>query len=210
MPSPSWKETTTHNYKTGKAELEKAYKEFNIEELNKVINKMKRKAPGNDEIIIDQFKDLGHGGKIKLLEIANEIYQTGVFPDIWKQATVVPILKKDKPASDPASYRPKSLLPVGAKIVESLVLSKINPYLNKRGLIPCIQTGFRKGHSTSLNLKRMYMHAYTRSIRSTHPTSSAMIFFDAKKAFDSVLHTGFLHKCLKDGLPGIIIRFFRT
>ena len=77
-----WKETTTHDCKTGKAELEKAYKEFNIEELNKVINKMKRKAPGNDEIIIDQFKDLGHGGKIKLLEIANEIYQTGVFPDI--------------------------------------------------------------------------------------------------------------------------------
>ena len=206
----NWDELLTHNCRTGKEELLKAYKEFTIEELNKVINKMKRKAPGNDEVVIDQFKDLGYGGKLKLLEIANEIYQSGIFPEIWKQAIVVPILKKDKAANDPASYRPISLLPVGAKIVESLVLSKINPYLNKRGLIPCIQTGFRKEHSTSLNLKRMYTHAYTRSIRSTHPTSSTMVFFDAKKAFDSVWHTGFLHKCLRDGLPGIIIRFFRT
>ena len=205
-----WDELKAHRCKKGKEELEKAYKEFCIDDLNKVINKMKRKAPGNDELVIDQFRDLGHGGKLKLLEIANEIYQTGTFPELWKQAIVVPILKKDKPAKDPGSYRPISLLPVGAKIVESLVLSKINPYLNKRGLIPVAQTGFRKGQSTALNLKRMYTHAYTRSIRSTHPTSSAMIFFDAKKAFDSVWHTGLLHKAMKDGLPGIFIRFFRS
>ena len=71
---------------------------------------------------------------------------------------MVPILKKDKPAKDPASYRPISLLPVGAKIVEALVLSKINPYFEKRGLIPCVQTGFRKNYSTSINLKRIYTH----------------------------------------------------
>jgi len=206
----NWDELKAHSCKKGKEELETVYKEFNIENLNKVINKMKRKAPGNDELVIDQFRDLGHGGKIKLLEIANEIYQTGTFPKLWKQAIVVPILKKDKPAKDPGSYRPISLLPVGAKIVESLVLSKINPYLNKRGLIPVAQTGFRKGQSTALNLKRMYTHAYTRSIRSTHPTSSTMVFFDAKKAFDSVWHIGLLHKAMRDGLPGIIIRFLRS
>ena len=31
------------------------------------------KAPGNDDLVIDQFKDLGFGEKQKLLEIANEI-----------------------------------------------------------------------------------------------------------------------------------------
>ena len=86
---------------------------------------MKRKVPGNDDLVIDQFKDLGFGGKQKLLEIANKIYQQGIFPEPWKQAIVVPILKKDKPVKDPSSYRPISLLPVRAKIVESLVLGKI-------------------------------------------------------------------------------------
>ena len=37
-----------------------------------------------------------------------------------------------------------------------------------------------------------------------------MTSFDAKKAFDSVYHIGFLHKCMRDGLPGIFIRFLRS
>ena len=123
---------------------------------------------------------------------------------------MVPILKKDKPAKDPTSYRPISLLPVGIKIIESMVLQKLNPYLEERKLIPLSQTGFRKGHSTMINLKRMYSHAYTRSTRATHPESTVMVFFDAKKAFDSVWHTGLLHKSMSDGLPGRIIRFLRT
>ena len=63
----------THNCRKGKDELERVYKLFTIEELNRVINKMKMKAPGNDDLVIDQFKDLGFGEKQKLLEIANEI-----------------------------------------------------------------------------------------------------------------------------------------
>ena len=171
---------------------------------------MKRKAPGQDNIFIDQFKDLGYGCMNKLLELYNEIYFLGRFPDTWKQAIVVPILKKHKPAKDPVSYRPISLLLVAGKILESLVLNKLEPCWEKRGLIPVIQTGFRKGLSTGINIKRMYTHSYTQSIRSTHPKPTIMIFFDAKKAFDSVYHKGLLHKCMKDGLPGIFIRFLRT
>ena len=181
-----------------------------MENLDITTHKMKRKAPGNDQIYIDQFKYLGHRGKNLMLEIANKIWEKGQIPDKWKEAIMVPILKKDKPAKDPTSYRPISLLPVGIKIIESMVLQKLNPYLEERKLIPLSQTGFRKGHSTMINLKRMYSHAYTRSTRATHPESTVMVFFDAKKAFDSVWHTGLLHKSMSDGLPGRIIRFLRT
>ncbi len=205
-----WNEGLAHNCEAAVRELNKIYKKFDTEDLNKVINKMKRKAPGHDKIMIDQFKDLGEGGKRMFLEVINEIYEKGDFPDIWKQAIMVPILKKDKPAKDPASYRPISLLPVGAKIVEALVLSKINPYLEKRGLIPIIQTGFRKGESTSTNLKRIYTNTYTKTIRATHPQPTILVCFDAKKAFDSVWHIGLFHKCMRDGIPAILIRFLRS
>ena len=102
---------------------------------------MKRKAPGNDQIYIDQFKYLGHRGKDLMLEIANKIWEKGQIPDKWKEATMIPILKKDKPAKDPTSYRPISLLPVGIKIIESMVLQKLNPYLEERKLILLSQTG---------------------------------------------------------------------
>ena len=71
---------------------------------------MKRKAPGNDEVFIGQFKYLGHQGKELLLDIANEIWEKGHIQDKWKEAIMVPILKKYKPAKDPTSYQPISHL----------------------------------------------------------------------------------------------------
>ena len=133
------------------------------------------------------------GGKHKLLDIANEIYSTGHLPATWKQFIMVPILKKDKTPKDPASYRPISLLPVGGQIVQVLILTRFSSYIDDRQLIPCIQTGFRPGQGTDINLKRMYNRAYARSTRSTHPPPTIMIFFDAKKAFDSVRDKGVLH-----------------
>ena len=56
----------------------------------------------------------------------------------------------------------------------------------------------------------MYNKAYTRSIRATHPDPTIMIFFDAKKAFDSVWDIGVLHKAMSDGLPSIFFRFLRS
>ena len=56
----------------------------------------------------------------------------------------------------------------------------------------------------------MYNRAFTRSTRSTHPAPTVMIFFDAKKAFDSLWDIGVLHKAMKDGLPSIFCKFLRT
>ena len=120
---------------------------------------------------------------------------------------MVLVLKKDKPAKDLASYRSISLLPVAGKILESLVLTFFNPFIKHRKLIPCIQTGFWEGMRASINIKRMYNKAYTRSVWPTHLDPTIMIFFDAKKAFDSVFDTGVLHKAMSDGLPAIYIRF---
>ena len=55
---------------------------------------MKRKAPEHDNLVIDQFKDLVYGCMDRLLELYNEIFTLGRYPDPWKQAIVVPILKK--------------------------------------------------------------------------------------------------------------------
>ena len=205
-----WNENLMHNSQPARYELAKVYEPFTLPELELVIKKMKRKAPGHDSLTIDCFKHLGPGGKHKLLDINNEMYSNGTFPDTWKHAIMVPILKKDKPAKHPSSYRPISLLPVGGKIAEALILSRFNPYIKARKLIPCVQTGFREGMSTSINLKRMYNKAYTRSVRATHPDPTIMVFFDAKKAFDSVWDIGVLHKAMNDGLPSIFVRFLKS
>ena len=83
---------------------------------------------------------------------------------------------------------------MAGKILESLILSCFNSYIKHRKLIPCVQTGFREGMSTSINLKRMYNKIYTRSVHATYPDPTIMIFFDTKK-FSTV--SGMLGFCMK-------------
>ena len=86
-----WTENSMHTLPSAIQELQKAYVPFTIIELEAAINKMKRKSPGHDTLPIDCFKHLGPGGKHKLLDVNNEIYSTGNFPQTWKHAVMVPI-----------------------------------------------------------------------------------------------------------------------
>ena len=52
----------------------------------------------------------------------------------------------DKPRSDPASYRPISLLPVLGKTLERLMIGRIECKVNDR--MNDAQHGFRRGRST--------------------------------------------------------------
>ena len=90
----NWSEHLIHNSPHTKNLLKKVYEPFVIAELETVLKKMKRKAPGHDGLVIDCFQELGMGGKHKLLDIANKKYTSGHFPPTWKQALMIPILKK--------------------------------------------------------------------------------------------------------------------
>jgi len=48
------------------------------------------------------------------------------FPRCWKDAEVVVLLKgKDKDPTEPKSYRPVSLLPTLAKVLETLIIKRL-------------------------------------------------------------------------------------
>ena len=181
--------------------------EFDMGELLTVLSNTKRKAPGNDGIFINQLKDLHASAKMVVLELYNEIWESGSYPDVWKKAILVPIMKKGKVAGDPLSYRPISLLPIMGKVLESLVHPRLERYFMERKLIPDFQTGFRKGHSTSINLRRLFSNSYFQSTIGVQKRPTVSVFFDAKKAFDTVWHEGLIVKMAKDGVPAKVIRF---
>jgi len=54
----------------------------------------------------------------------------------WKIAKVIPIIKPRKENSiDPSKYRPISLLNIGGKVLEKLLINRINYYIYKNKLI---------------------------------------------------------------------------
>ena len=68
------------------------------------------KAPGVDTISNEQIKLLDEENKDTLLTLVNQILATKTIPTAWKHARVACIYKQKGENSDPANYRPISLL----------------------------------------------------------------------------------------------------
>ena len=71
----------------------------------------------------------------------------GNFPDELKIAKVIPIFKKDDPPLF-KKYRPISLLPTIAKLIEKIIITQLSSYFNDTKLLFDNQYGFRQKHST--------------------------------------------------------------
>jgi len=78
-----------------------------------------------------------------LLDIYNEIWNSGDFPSQWREASIIPIPKAGKNLSDPGNSRPKALTSCICKTFERMVNIRLVWY------ITADQSGFRKGRSTT-------------------------------------------------------------
>ena len=73
-----------------------------------------------------------------------------VFPSDLKKAKEVP-LPKSTDKTNPASYRPISLLSVLSKLLEKHVHIYLNDNLEKRKLLHPFRSGFRRKYSATLH-----------------------------------------------------------
>ena len=112
---------------------------------------------------------------------------TGIVPEIWRQANVVSIFKKEDRTS-PANYRPISLSSVVGKLLESIIARNIREHLDKHKLINESQHGFTKGKSCLTNLLSFYKRVYEAA---DDDNSYDIVYLDFSKAFDKVPHLRF-------------------
>jgi len=80
-----------------------------------------------------------------------QLFSTGVVPEAWKTAIIVPVFKKGS-ASNVANYRPISLTCLASKIMERVIDICIYDHLASNNLLSGNQQGFIKGRSTCTNL----------------------------------------------------------
>ena len=80
---------------------------FIMEELKTALSSLSlKKAPGPDQVTNEMLINLGPQGKKKLLQLFNDSWRTGIVPEVWKEATILPIHKKGKEKKKATSYRP--------------------------------------------------------------------------------------------------------
>ena len=174
-----------------------------VEEIQGHISALaKRKSPGLDKITNITTKHLPFPVVKALTEITNEILTQQKFPKVWKTAKVVVIHKKGKDKSNPENYRPISLLSTLSKLVERVILNRLNDEITDLDIIPPEQFGFREGHGTELQLLRL-VETIHQAIDNREVAEG--IFLDVKRAFDKVWHDGLIAKLYQHNInPGLV------
>lgn len=113
------------------------------------------KAPGQDRVHNRLIKKIPPEGFLFLTFIINCCLRLSYFPDRWKTAKVIGIKKPNKPPNNPNSYRPISLVSSLSKLLERILLTRINWHLEDHEIIPDQQHGFRTQKSTVTQLRRL-------------------------------------------------------
>lgn len=180
-------------------QLDLPMKNFKITEVKNIIQYsiQPKKSPGLDLITGSVLQQLPKKCLRVLTYIYNAMLKLKYFPFQWKLSQIIMILKPNKPAENVDSYRPISLLPVLSKVFEKLLMSRLMPIIEERGIIPNHQFGFRHFHSTIEQTHRI-VNIINQCYEEKKYCSA--VFLDISQAFDKVWHTGLLYK-LKKLLP---------
>ena len=112
---------------------------------------------------------------------------SGKFPTAWKTSSVVPIPKGNNDTSV-SNYRPISLLPILSKLLERHIYGLI---LNLYHPIALQQWGFQPKKSS---VSALIDVVYEWSKALDQSSEICAVFFDLRKAFDSVPHKSLIDK----------------
>ena len=172
---------------------------FSLKELKTALGKAHDTAVGPDDVHYQLLKHLPEESLLVLLNVFNDIWISGVFPDSWHQATVIPIPKPGKDATKATNYRPIALTSCICKTMERMINTRLVWYLESNNLITKFQSGFRKNRSTTDQLVRFETVIRDAFVRGEHVVS---VFFDLEKAYDTTWKYGIMDDLFNMGLRG--------
>jgi hypothetical protein len=115
----------------------------------------------------------------------NGCLRYGVLPQRWKRAKLIPIIKPGKENRYKVSkYRPISLLNVGGKVLEKVMINRINHHVYTNDYINKNQYGFTP--QSSIIDAAMAVKAFVEEGLSTGEVA-VLVSLDVEGAFNSAL-----------------------
>lgn len=150
--------------------------------VNLIISNLEaKKASGPDGISNRMIKSLPKISVILLTKILNACLRICHFPKAWKLGKVLAFPKPGKAANKPANYRPISLLSCIGKLLEKLILNRLEYFEEEKDIFVPFQFGFRQRHSTfhqTLRITEKISFNFNKNM------STGMVLLDLEKAFD--------------------------
>jgi hypothetical protein len=140
-----------------------------VEKLLNLLNP--KKAIGPDKIPTSIIKDNADILAPLITKIFQQSIDCGEVPLDWTKANVTALFKKGD-RSDPANYRPVSLMCVLCNVMEHIIYHNIMDHLEYHKILNQFQHGFRKQYSCETQLINTVESIATETTPTTpmHPT----------------------------------------
>ena len=172
------------------------------QEINRALSKMAyEKSPGPNGIPTEAFKNLGDGdGSILLREIIRKYWNDNEYnPEVFTRLGLC-ILPKTGDLSNPNKWRGIALGNIIAKVISSIIATRLTLHINTFGIDEQCGCLFGKGSTDAT----FTLKTSLQTIRE-HQLEAHVLFIDLVKTFDSV-NQELLWKILKlYGIPNNLI-----
>ena len=152
----------------------RAFNELTEERVKTFIQAAPNKSCDLDPLPTNWLKECIDLFSPSLTKLFNLSLTNSTVPQKFKVAHITPIVKKSGLDPDqPENYRPISNLPFLSKVLECVVFSQIEHYLNTYNLLPRHQSAYRKYHSTETTGQGRLRLDLRSKQRQTHPICHA-------------------------------------
>eukprot|EP00971_Amphidinium_carterae_P325836 6456332-Amphidinium_carterae.1 len=196
---------------------------FKMADLQRALAGCKRgKAPGRDELPMELYLEGGVRLHTWFLILTNKALVTQEIPHDWRHHEWIAVRKPGKDPQLATSYRPITLMCTGAKLMEKLVLGRLE------AAVPTVcplQFGYRANHSVHTAVATLSNHIQhtlgtkskqaTRSRDRHHATAQyvhkgALLSLDVAGAFDKVNPYHLCSKLLDAGIQPRLVKLISS
>ena len=152
------------------------------------------------------LKNLGN----KALNILKKLFNSCLSKHhwVWEAAEVIFLRKEGKSSyAQPGAYRPICITSYIGKLLEKILVCRIELFLIRNNLVDPDQEGFSCGKNTIRYLNRLHLGILKDKCRNL---TVICLFVDFEKAFDSVWKKGLITKLDNLGIQGHILKLIQN
>ncbi len=178
------------------------------EEVSELIGKSPTKSCALDPLPTWLLKKCSGELVPVITQIINLSLSEGTFPENFKHALVIPLLKNLLLELILASYRPVSNLQYISKLTEKVVAIQFIQFCKDNNLLERLQSAYKEGHSIETALVRVHNDLLTAMDRRD---CVLLILLDLSAAFDTLDHRLLLERLnTRCGVEGVALRWFES